>query len=143
MTADTSTSTPTAVIHDVYAAFGRGDVPGLLALLADDVDWSDRADTPGADLVPMFRNLRSPAAVGEQYFGGFASTCELHEFEPRIFAAEGPDVFVLLHIAYTVTATGRRFDSDEIHHFTVNADGKVTRYRPHLDSAALIHAYGG
>jgi ketosteroid isomerase-like protein len=27
------------VIHDVYDAIARGDIPGLFALLDDDVEW--------------------------------------------------------------------------------------------------------
>ena len=139
----TTTQTPIAVIQDVYAAFGRGDLPGLLALVADRTDWSDRPEVANADVVPMFRNLRTPAEVGEHYFGGFGSTAELHSFVPRTFLSDGSDVVVLLSIAYTVTATGRRFDSDEVHHFTLDDDGRIARYRPYLDSARLIWCYGG
>jgi len=138
-----TTTTPIAVIQDVYAAFGRGDIPGLLAHVADECDWSDRPDVAGADAVPMFRNLRTPADVAEQYFGGFGSTAELHEFVPRVFACDGDDVLVVLKIAYTVVATGRRFDSEEVHHFTLDGDGRIVRYRPHLDTARLIWCYGG
>jgi ketosteroid isomerase-like protein len=37
------------VVHQAYEAFGRGDVPGVLAMLTEDVEWS----TPGPpDVIP-------------------------------------------------------------------------------------------
>ena len=41
-----STQENVQVVKDGYAAFSRGDIPGLLALLAEDVEWH----IPGAGL---------------------------------------------------------------------------------------------
>jgi uncharacterized protein len=32
-------STPTEVVQQAYAAFGRGDVEGILAMCTDDIEW--------------------------------------------------------------------------------------------------------
>ena len=34
-----SAPTNTQIVQQAYAAFGRGDIPALLSLLAEDVDW--------------------------------------------------------------------------------------------------------
>jgi ketosteroid isomerase-like protein len=38
-------------IHQVYAAFGEGDIEGVLGMLTDDVRWS----TPGPPCHPLRR----------------------------------------------------------------------------------------
>ena len=130
-----------AAIQDLYGCFGRGDLPGLLEHVADEVDWSYRPDAPGTEHVPMLQNLRSKAEVGEVYFGAIASMMDVHAFVPRYFFAEGDDVLVLLHIEYTVIPTGREVSIDEVHHFTFGPDGTIVRYRPILDTATLIAAF--
>lgn len=40
-------------IHQLYAAYGRGDVSGALADVADDVDWAAEASS---NSVPWFGN---------------------------------------------------------------------------------------
>jgi ketosteroid isomerase-like protein len=49
-------------IHNLYAAYGRGDVPGALADLADDVDWAAEAS---GDSVPWFGTYRGKEQVPE------------------------------------------------------------------------------
>lgn len=39
----------TQTVMDLYAAFGRGDLPAVLAALADDVEWA----LPGPANIPM------------------------------------------------------------------------------------------
>jgi ketosteroid isomerase-like protein len=34
-----------AVVQSTYEAFGKGDVPAILDVLADDVEWESWADT--------------------------------------------------------------------------------------------------
>ena len=56
-----------ALIQNVYAAFGRGDIPALLALTAPDVDWQFHGDH-GAGYTG---HVRGHAQVGE-WFGEVA-----------------------------------------------------------------------
>lgn len=52
-------------VQEIYAAFGRGDVPTMLGHLADDVEWEDWPESwsPYAADVPWLRRLRGgPAA---------------------------------------------------------------------------------
>ena len=49
--AQTQTQTsPAETIGAIYAAFGRGDLPALFALLHPEVDWSVTVTAPGGDL---------------------------------------------------------------------------------------------
>ena len=47
--------TPIETVQHLYAAFGRGDVPTILAGLADDVDWEhDAFPNPVPWLQPLY-----------------------------------------------------------------------------------------
>jgi ketosteroid isomerase-like protein len=60
------------LVKQAYAAFGRGDLPGLLALLGDDIVWT----TPGPADVPTAGERRGKAAVAEffQAIAGIGDT---------------------------------------------------------------------
>jgi hypothetical protein len=52
------------VVHQAYAAFGKGDVPGVLAILTEDVRWS----TPGPPDVIPYAGLRTGHEQVAGYF---------------------------------------------------------------------------
>jgi ketosteroid isomerase-like protein len=134
-------ATPTeaaAVVQALYAAFGRGDLPGMLALIDPEVDWSIQVDAPGGELVPMFQNGIGHDAV-LRYFGGVGEL-EFHVFEPRAFHVQGNIVLVELVLDFSHRATGRRARIDEIHRFVVR-DGRIVHYRPFCDTAAFIELF--
>lgn len=141
---DTTTDTTTditsavAVVGAVYAAFGRGDLPGLFALLHPEVDWSVTVTAPGADQVPMLRNGVGHDAA-RHYFGGVAQL-EMHVFDVGRLFVDGDAVVAEVHFEATHRATGRRAAIDELHHWVVR-DGQVVRYRPYVDTAALIELF--
>src|SRR5688572_25084859 len=63
------------IVGQGYAAFGRGDIQGLLDLLDPQVTWT----TPGGADVPMAGTRRGHAAVGE-FFATLTSTLEITRF---------------------------------------------------------------
>jgi len=126
----------TKVVQDAYAAFGRGDIPGVIANLADDVVWNG---VYGAGPhVPTSGERRGKAAVSE-FFGQVAANVNFLKFEPREFVATGDKVVALGHYTAT-TPTNRTFDSDFAMVFTLR-DGKVTHFQEFADSAAINAAY--
>ena len=74
----------TKIVQAAYAAFGRGDIPGILNLLADNVIW--QGVYGAAAHVPMAGKRRGKASVDE-----FFKLVSAHEtfatFEPREYAA--------------------------------------------------------
>lgn len=140
-TNQTSQISPAQTIEQMYAAFGRGDIPGLLDLIAEDVDWGRTIAAPGGDVVPHLRGgIGKDVAVA--YFTAVGRDMEFHTFAPRLMAAAGDVVLSVIDAELTVRATGKRIRFDEVHEFTVR-DGKVVRYRPHVDTAMLIDAFTG
>jgi ketosteroid isomerase-like protein len=126
----------TKVVQEAYAAFGRGDVPGILATLADDIVWMG---VYGAGShVPTSGERRGKAAV-EKFFGQVAANVNFSKFEPKEFVASGDKVVALGH--YTATTPAKKsFDADFAMVFTLR-DGKVTRFQEFTDSAAVNAAY--
>lgn len=122
--------TAATIVQQVYAAFGRGDVPAILSMVAEDVDWEFVA-SPG---VAYAGNRRSHAEVAD-FFAAVARTDAIQAFEPREFIDAGTDVTVLGWEKATALDTGNDFETEWIHVFTV-IDGKVTRWRGFFNTAA-------
>jgi ketosteroid isomerase-like protein len=129
-----STQQNVQIVKDGYAAFGRGDIQGLLALFAEDIEWI----SPGEGL-PLAGTYRGRAAVGN-FFGKLAETLEFSAFEPREFLAEGDRVLVVGWESGKVKATNRPFEGQWVMAFTLR-NGKVTNFREYSDTLAWARAY--
>ena len=130
MSTVTASGEATAVVRQVYEAFGRGDVPAILRLLADNVDW----EFVGSPKLAYAGSRRGPAAVAE-FFQAVARTDDIQAFEPREFIEAGDNVTVLGWERSKALDTGHVFESDWAHVFTV-AGGRITRWRGFLNTAA-------
>jgi uncharacterized protein len=122
------------IVKDAYAAFGRGDIQGLLALLADDIEWI----TPGEGL-PFAGTYRGLAEVAG-FFQKVSEMFEMSFFEPREFVAQGDRVLVAGFDRGKVKATNRTFEGHWAGAFTVR-DGKVTNFREYIDTLALARGF--
>jgi ketosteroid isomerase-like protein len=65
---------------------------------------------------------------------------EVVQFEPQEFIADENQVVVLGHYAWRVRSTGRKYESDWAHVFTVRG-GRIVRFREYTDTAAATAAY--
>jgi ketosteroid isomerase-like protein len=126
-----------ATVQTIYEAFGRGDVPAILARLADDVAWDQ--DAPGYG-IPIYE-----PGVGKDHVGRFFQALqglEFVRFEPTNFLVGGAQVAVPVNIEVKVKETGRVAQALEIHLWTFGDDGKVSRFFHCIDRHALFLAYG-
>ena len=111
------TVSPFEVVYGIYGAFGRGDMPGLFALLHPEIDWSVTVTAPGGDLVSMRRHGVGHSAV-ERYFGGVAQL-EFHVFDVGRSFVDDDAVVAEIHFDATHRVTGKRAAIDELHHWIV------------------------
>lgn len=126
------------VVQDLYAAFGRGDVPGLLNLLAEEVDWYFNGRPED---VPFAGHWQGRAGVME-FFRTVGETCKVLAFGPNEVIVLGEHVLSLGHERVRVRTTGREFETDWAHLFTVQA-GQVVRLREFYDTAVMAKAFLG
>ncbi len=122
----------TTVIEQAYAAFGRGDIPSLLAVVADPVDWEFVAPAS----LPFAGRRRSPQEVAD-FFAVLAGFLDIQYFEPSEFIDGGLYVTVLGAERGVVRHSQRPFETEWAHVATV-VDGKITRWRGFADTAVLF-----
>ena len=123
------------VVRSLFESFGSGDVPGILRLLDEDVDWHIK----GPASVPYF-GPRTGHEGALDFFGKLGTNVEFESFAPETFLAGGDKVVVIGSERGRVRATGKSFDNDWAMVFTVR-DGKVTRLRSYEDTAAVAEAF--
>lgn len=58
------------------------------------------------------------------------------------WTAGGNQVAAEIAIEAEIIGTGRRYRDEEMHLFTLNSEGKVTRFRHYVDTAKHIEAAG-
>ena len=92
----------TKVVQDAYAAFGRGDVQGILDKLDDGIVW--RGVYGAGPHVPTAGERRGKAQVGE-FFKQVAENVSFSRFEPTEFVASGGKVVALGHYRATTPAS--------------------------------------
>jgi ketosteroid isomerase-like protein len=128
---------PMSLAKEAYTAFGRGDMPALLATMADDVEWTV-PDSPGT---PLGGSYHGKQAVAE-WFQRLGQELEFHKFEPMEWIASGDKVVVLIQNEFTVRRTGKRVADEACHVHTVR-DGKLVRFRQYADTLKFVQAYQG
>lgn len=117
-------------VRAIYAAFQQGDVPAILGRLTADVRWE--AGSAPSSVPWLLPRVGRDAVAG--FFESLAAI-RLDRFEPKEMLAGDRVVVVLLDVAFTVLATGRRVvEQDEIHVWRFGDDGLVRSFRHGADS---------
>jgi len=122
---------PVQIVKDFFAAMGRGDKQGLLALSAEDIEWI----IPGEDW---------PLAGTHHGHAGLADLLQKSELletstEPLEFVAQGDRVLVVGFASGRIIATNKTFKDHWVFAITVR-NGKLTNIREYIDTQALARA---
>ena len=116
------------VVEGMFSSLSRGDIPGVLDRLSDDVEW--RIAGPAELPVAGVHRGRDEVA---RFFRDFGQAAEFEVFEPREYLAKGDKVIVLGHERQRLRATGRVVETDWAMVFVLR-DGRITRFRNYVDS---------
>jgi hypothetical protein len=135
----TQMTTELSTVQSIYEAFGRGDVAHILGCLADDVAWDHDVPSWG---VPFWEPRTGAAAVGG-FFADLMAHAELADFQIHNLLSGGNQVAAVVTAQLTMKATGRTVDVFEIHLWTFDAAGKVSRFAHVLDRHAAVAAFRG
>jgi ketosteroid isomerase-like protein len=141
MTTSPVTTDNAATVADIYAAFGRGDAAAVVARLAPDVAWEDWSDNFAQRAgVPDMAPRRGRAEVGA--FFALVGSWTVLEFTVLDVIGTGRQVAAEVRVSFALPGGGR-FSDEEIHLWTFDADGQVTRLRHYTDTAKHIAAARG
>ena len=127
-----STEKNVQTVKDFFAAIGRGDKEGLLALIAEDIEWI----ISGEDW-PLAGTHRGHAGLADLL--QTASKSIETSTEPREFVAQGDRVLVVGFAEGKIKATSKTFEDHFVFAITVR-DGKLTNIREYIDTQALARA---
>jgi ketosteroid isomerase-like protein len=128
-------------VRNIYAAFGRGDVPAILETLADEVRWEEWGDSFAQRAgVPWLEARSGPDGAGA--FFGMVGTFDVKDFQVLDIIGGDRQVGVEVFID-AQTPGGGRLRDEEFHLWTFNDEGKVVRMRHYTDTAKHIAAAGG
>jgi ketosteroid isomerase-like protein len=130
-----SEKTDLDIMKEAYAAFGRGDIPAILAIM----DPKAELEIAGPEGLPWAGSYRGPEGAG-RYFAAIESEADVEAFEPHTFLAEGGHVVVLGVETIRSKRTGRSYETHWVHAFTLAA-GKIIKFREYCDTATAAAAF--
>lgn len=130
----------TPVVNQIYTAFGKGDLPSILAVCDDNVTWIDA----GASVGGVYKGKRTGKQGVTAFFNDLNAGLNITQFEPREFLPSGDKkMFVKGFVAGTTKSTGKSYSSDWAMIFEVNDAGKLVFHQLFLDTDNVGKALNG
>ena len=123
-----STQDNLKIAQGIYAAFGQGNIPAILNVLADDVEFHE---PPGGE-PPFTGTYRGRDGAGT-FFQEMIGTVDVLMLEPQEFVAQGDTVVVLGHYRFRPKATGIPYDTDWAMVWWFRG-GKIVKFQIHYDT---------
>lgn len=117
------------IIAAAYAAFAQGDVPAVLAAMHPEIEWTN------AEGWPLYSGtLVGPQAVVDGVFMRLGEIGDDFSVNLEQLVAEGDTVVGLGTYTWNRQGSGEPAEVKMAHVWTL-ADGKVTHFQQHVDTA--------
>ena len=121
-------------VRGFYDALGRGDVPGVMALLQSELEWTE------AERFPYYSGTwRSPQEILDKLLVPIARDWDGFSAEAHDYIAEGDRVVSLGVYSGSYKSTGRSMTAPFAHVWTVH-DGRIAKFEMHTDTAKVLEA---
>ena len=120
-------------IQGAYAAFAKGDVPGVLGVMDAEIAWTE------AEGFPYGGTYNGPNAVLEGVFMRLGTEWDNFAAVPAEFIDGGETIVSLGTYSGTYKATGKSFKADFAHVWTFR-NGKVVRFVQYTDTLLVNRA---
>jgi uncharacterized protein len=125
---------PADIVRGFYDALGRGDVPGVLARLHDQLEWTE------AERFPYYSGTwRSPQEVLDKLLIPLARDWDRFSARAHDFIVQGDRVVTLGEYSGTFKATGKSMTAAFAHVWTIR-DGRLARFDMYTDTAKVREA---
>jgi ketosteroid isomerase-like protein len=126
------------IMQGGYEAFGRGDVPSVLALFDPNIEWREAEGNP---YKPDGKAWIGGDAIVQNLFMRLGSEWDGFTVTPEKFHDGGDTVVAECRYTAVHKATGKSIDAQACHVWTFS-DGKVTNFQQYVDTAQLQEAMG-
>jgi ketosteroid isomerase-like protein len=126
------------MVQEAYAAFGRGDIPGILDTMSEDVSIG----IVGRQQDAPFFGIHSGQGGAAEFFRLLDEAHAISLFEPLRYLAAEDKVFVWGRYTWTMRKSGVADTTQWLHEITMQG-GKMAAFRAHNDTAMLAAAYHG
>lgn len=115
------------LVQSAYEAFAKGDVPAVVGMMDDKIEWNEAEGFPLHD-----GTFVGPQAVVDNVFMRLGEIGDEFTVTPTQFVADGDTVVALGTYSWT-RPSGDRAEVKMAHVWTV-ADGKFTSFQQHTDT---------
>lgn len=119
-----------ALIEKTYQDFKKGDLQSYLTAFAENVEWQ----LPETGDIP-YAGIHTGRKQFEQFLSKLLESQEILEYQPQEFISKGNKVIVMGKFLGRTTDTGKEFDLNWIHIYTVR-DGKIIGFREYMDTSS-------
>ena len=126
---------PVRVIQDMYAAFQKGDVPAVLALMGEDIELSHN-QTPD---LPYSGDYRGRAEAA-RFFEKLGAAVQVSSFTPERYVCQGDEVVAMGQWSGIARPTGKPFTARWAMYWRVK-DGQAVAYTNYEDSGVTAAAF--
>lgn len=117
-----------AVLHELYAAFARADIPSVLAGFDPQIVWTETAGGPFAG------TYTGPTAVLENVFGPLGAEWDEFTVQPDAYVCDGDTAVVTGTYRGTYRPTSRTLQARFAHAWQIR-DGRAARFEQITDTA--------
>ncbi len=131
-----------ATVRGIYESFGKGDIPAILDVLADDVEWESWEDNSSVKAGLPWMIPRHGRAEVIKFFEAVGQMNVL-DLQVLNMMEGGNQVAVTFVFEAELPAWGGgHYRDEEIHLWTFDDEGKVSALRHYTDTAKHIAALG-
>jgi len=124
------------IIDGIYKSFNSGDIPAVLAVLDDNVEWIEAEGNAYADGNPYI----GPDAVLNGVFARVGADYEyFNVVDVKLHDMSNNQVLATLRYNGKLKKNGAIIDAQVAHHWTLN-NGKVTGFQQYVDTKQLHDA---
>lgn len=122
-------------VAKMYQAFGQGDIPFILAQVANDCEWIGA----GGDLLPAGGTYIGKDAA--KFFVRLAESGDFNSFNViSVNNINEQEVVAFGNMSLTAKATGKKMSSEWVMHWKFNKEGKAIYFHDFYDTAAAYLA---
>jgi ketosteroid isomerase-like protein len=129
-----STQQNTQIIDTLYKAFSTGDMPTVLGLMHPKIEWNEAESNSLADGNPYI----GPDAILEGVFARLGANHEHFGLQDvKIHGMSDNMVLATLRYDAKVKATGKSYNAQAAHLWTLNDEGKIIAFQQYVDTKKL------